>query len=206
MLRTTANILDKRGQRIRFGQYVQMFKGSRYKPNATSPNPNRNRLLAPNVRMPLLDPTKIAAVSSLPLQQEHLAVETEIKKLDYQKPTSNYYKLASQPLKHKLLLAHPKKKLDKFTKSILLNPNSVVDDWPDFVGRDEYKCDLPAWNNKSGDNSWYPSGMRNAMSRMKGTWHKYDMVIEVHDARLPFTGRNKSFYETFRGKPYSVFT
>ena len=181
---------------------MKAIHSSRYKPNDTSPAPNRNRLLAPNLRYPLLDKTKISRISSLPLQQEHLAVETEIKKLDYKKPTSNYYKLANQPLKHKLLLSNPKQKIDRFTKSILLDPRAVRDDWPEFKGRDEFKCDLPAWNSKGGDNVWYPPGMRNAMARMKGTWHKYDMVIEVHDARIPFTGRNKAFYENLRGKPY----
>ena len=202
MLRTSLKTLDQRGNRLKFNQYVKGVYTSRYKPNQTSPSNNRNRLLAPNQRMPLLDKTKLADLKKLPIQQEHLAVETEIKKLGYVKPISNQYTLADQPLKHKLMIAHPKKKIDRFTKSILLNPNEIDDEWPEFKGRDEYKCDLPAWGSKTGDNSWYPPGMRNALARMKGTWHKYDMVIEVHDARLPFTGRNKTFYETLKGKPY----
>ena len=91
MLRTSLKSLDQRGNRLKFNQYVQAIYTPRYKPNQTSPSNNRNRLLAPNKRMPLLDQTKLKNLKTLPIQQEHLAVETEIKKLGYVKPVMLTY-------------------------------------------------------------------------------------------------------------------
>ncbi|KAA0201680.1 hypothetical protein HAZT_HAZT007526 [Hyalella azteca] len=38
--------------------------------------------------------------------------------------------------------------------------------------------------------SWFPRHMAVGMMQMQGKLHSIDAVIEVHDARIPFTGRN----------------
>lgn len=40
---------------------------------------------------------------------------------------------------------------------------------------------------------WYPTHMSVQMAKMEGRLRSVDMVVEVHDARVPFTGRNPVF-------------
>ncbi|XP_041476150.1 mitochondrial ribosome-associated GTPase 1-like [Lytechinus variegatus] len=49
---------------------------------------------------------------------------------------------------------------------------------------------------------WFPSHMARSMKKMEGSMRKVDCVIEVHDARLPFAGRNPAFRESFGIKPH----
>ncbi|XP_030852733.1 mitochondrial ribosome-associated GTPase 1 [Strongylocentrotus purpuratus] len=49
---------------------------------------------------------------------------------------------------------------------------------------------------------WFPSHMARSMKKMQGSMKKVDCVVEVHDARLPFAGRNPAFRETFGIKPH----
>lgn len=49
---------------------------------------------------------------------------------------------------------------------------------------------------------WFPSHMARSMKKMQGTMRKVDCVIEVHDSRLPFAGRNPAFRESFGIKPH----
>lgn len=41
--------------------------------------------------------------------------------------------------------------------------------------------------------NWYPGHMYSGMQAMVGKLRTVDCIIEVHDARIPFTGRNKEF-------------
>ncbi|CEF70462.1 Mitochondrial ribosome-associated GTPase 1 [Strongyloides ratti] len=43
--------------------------------------------------------------------------------------------------------------------------------------------------------TWFPLHMSVQLSKMEGKLRSVDMIIEVHDARIPITGRNKEFYE-----------
>ncbi|CAD5229558.1 unnamed protein product [Bursaphelenchus okinawaensis] len=40
---------------------------------------------------------------------------------------------------------------------------------------------------------WYPKHMSIQMAKMEGRLRSVDLVVEVHDARVPFTGRNPVF-------------
>jgi len=94
-----------------------------------------------------------------------------------------------------------KHKMNPETKAVLLKP-ADPNLYPDFVGRDEYRpSEIPMFS-KYGDNAWYPRNMQSAINKMRRNFHKYDMIIEIHDARIPFTGRNPLFYSYLRGKPY----
>uniref|UniRef100_A0A0N4Z942 Mitochondrial GTPase 1 n=1 Tax=Parastrongyloides trichosuri TaxID=131310 RepID=A0A0N4Z942_PARTI len=43
--------------------------------------------------------------------------------------------------------------------------------------------------------TWFPMHMSVQLSKMEGKLRSVDMIIEVHDARIPITGRNKEFYD-----------
>ncbi|VDN59206.1 unnamed protein product, partial [Dracunculus medinensis] len=42
--------------------------------------------------------------------------------------------------------------------------------------------------------TWYPMHMSVQLKRMEGKLRGIDLIIEVHDARIPITGRNPQFY------------
>lgn len=44
--------------------------------------------------------------------------------------------------------------------------------------------------------------MMKAMKKLRRNFQKYDIIVEIHDARIPFSGRNPQFYSVFKGKPY----
>lgn len=50
----------------------------------------------------------------------------------------------------------------------------------------------------AGDNmsKWFPRHMFVGMKKMQARLRSVDFVIEVHDARIPFSGRNPLFYRT----------
>uniref|UniRef100_A0A0N5BXC6 Mitochondrial GTPase 1 n=1 Tax=Strongyloides papillosus TaxID=174720 RepID=A0A0N5BXC6_STREA len=43
--------------------------------------------------------------------------------------------------------------------------------------------------------TWFPLHMSVQLSKMEGKLRSVDMIVEVHDARIPITGRNKEFYD-----------
>ncbi|XP_068619249.1 mitochondrial GTPase 1 [Battus philenor] len=50
---------------------------------------------------------------------------------------------------------------------------------------------------------WFPGHMNKGLKQMQRKLKSVDCVIEVHDARIPFTGRNPLFTETLTGaKPH----
>ncbi|XP_077980889.1 mitochondrial ribosome-associated GTPase 1-like [Glandiceps talaboti] len=49
---------------------------------------------------------------------------------------------------------------------------------------------------------WFPSHMARGMKKMQSMLRKIDCVIEVHDARIPFTGRNPVFKGVLGVKPH----
>ncbi|XP_070562759.1 mitochondrial ribosome-associated GTPase 1-like isoform X2 [Ptychodera flava] len=49
---------------------------------------------------------------------------------------------------------------------------------------------------------WFPSHMARGMKKMQAMLRKVDCVIEVHDARIPFTGRNMMFRNLLGIKPH----
>jgi len=51
--------------------------------------------------------------------------------------------------------------------------------------------------------NWYPKHMNSGLKQMQAKLRSVDCIIELHDARIPFTGRNPNFYDTFiRDKPH----
>lgn len=50
---------------------------------------------------------------------------------------------------------------------------------------------------------WFPGHMNKGLKQMQRKLKSVDCVIEVHDARIPFTGRNPIFTSTLTGaKPH----
>lgn len=50
---------------------------------------------------------------------------------------------------------------------------------------------------------WFPGHMNKGLKQMQRKLKSVDCVIEVHDARIPFTGRNPIFTNTLTGaKPH----
>lgn len=50
---------------------------------------------------------------------------------------------------------------------------------------------------------WFPGHMNKGLKQMQGALRSVDCVIEVHDCRIPFTGRNPIFTSTLTGaKPH----
>lgn len=50
---------------------------------------------------------------------------------------------------------------------------------------------------------WFPGHMNKGLKQMQRKLKSVDCVIEVHDARIPFTGRNPIFTSTITGaKPH----
>jgi len=51
--------------------------------------------------------------------------------------------------------------------------------------------------------NWFPGHMHKGLKEMQRKVIDVDCVIEVHDARIPFSGRNTTFKETISGvKPH----
>lgn len=51
--------------------------------------------------------------------------------------------------------------------------------------------------------TWFPGHMNKGMRQMQQKLKNVDLVIEVHDARIPFSGRNEEFKHTVSGvKPH----
>lgn len=48
--------------------------------------------------------------------------------------------------------------------------------------------------------NWFPGHMARGMRQMQYEIRKMDVIIEVHDARIPFTGRNDSFRRSITGR------
>uniref|UniRef100_A0A5S6R4I0 Mitochondrial GTPase 1 n=1 Tax=Trichuris muris TaxID=70415 RepID=A0A5S6R4I0_TRIMR len=54
--------------------------------------------------------------------------------------------------------------------------------------------------------TWFPAHMFSGMKQMQAKLRSVDCVVEVHDARIPFTGRNSQFNRLlFRGRPHLLF-
>ncbi|XP_006813561.1 mitochondrial ribosome-associated GTPase 1-like [Saccoglossus kowalevskii] len=49
---------------------------------------------------------------------------------------------------------------------------------------------------------WFPSHMARGMKKMQAMLRKMDCVLEVHDARIPLTGRNPMFKKLLGVKPH----
>ncbi|CAL1578058.1 unnamed protein product [Knipowitschia caucasica] len=49
---------------------------------------------------------------------------------------------------------------------------------------------------------WFPGHMAKGLKQMRANLKNVDCVIEIHDARIPFSGRNPVFRETLDVKPH----
>ncbi|XP_077586491.1 mitochondrial ribosome-associated GTPase 1 [Stigmatopora nigra] len=49
---------------------------------------------------------------------------------------------------------------------------------------------------------WFPGHMAKGMKQMRASLKKVDCIVEIHDARIPFSGRNPMFHETLDVKPH----
>ncbi|XP_029184729.2 mitochondrial ribosome-associated GTPase 1-like isoform X3 [Acropora millepora] len=49
---------------------------------------------------------------------------------------------------------------------------------------------------------WFPGHMNKGLRLMQILLQKCDCVVEVHDARIPFTGRNPKLKDTLRNRPH----
>ncbi|XP_046851088.1 mitochondrial ribosome-associated GTPase 1-like [Xenia sp. Carnegie-2017] len=49
---------------------------------------------------------------------------------------------------------------------------------------------------------WYPGHMAKGLRIMESKAAKCDCVLEVHDARIPYTGRNETFSRNLVGRPH----
>ncbi|XP_064418576.1 mitochondrial ribosome-associated GTPase 1 [Latimeria chalumnae] len=49
---------------------------------------------------------------------------------------------------------------------------------------------------------WFPGHMAKGLRQMKANLKKVDCIIEVHDARVPLSGRNPLFHESLGIKPH----
>ncbi|XP_043912729.1 mitochondrial ribosome-associated GTPase 1 isoform X1 [Protopterus annectens] len=50
--------------------------------------------------------------------------------------------------------------------------------------------------------SWFPGHMAKGLRKMKANLKNVDCIIEVHDARIPLSGRNPVFHDTLGIKPH----
>ncbi|KFD51421.1 hypothetical protein M513_07634, partial [Trichuris suis] len=51
--------------------------------------------------------------------------------------------------------------------------------------------------------TWFPAHMFSGMKKMQAKLRSVDCIVEVHDARIPFTGRNSEFNRLlFKGRPH----
>lgn len=48
--------------------------------------------------------------------------------------------------------------------------------------------------------NWFPGHMTKGLREMQRSLKEADMVIEVHDARVPLSGRNPNFQNLVTGK------
>ncbi|XP_061645015.1 mitochondrial ribosome-associated GTPase 1 isoform X1 [Phyllopteryx taeniolatus] len=49
---------------------------------------------------------------------------------------------------------------------------------------------------------WFPGHMAKGLKQMRASLKSVDCIIEIHDARIPFSGRNPVFQETLDVKPH----
>ncbi|XP_051897448.1 mitochondrial ribosome-associated GTPase 1 [Pristis pectinata] len=49
---------------------------------------------------------------------------------------------------------------------------------------------------------WFPGHMAKGLKKMRASLKKVDCIIEVHDARIPLSGRNPVFKETLNVRPH----
>ncbi|XP_057703931.1 mitochondrial ribosome-associated GTPase 1 [Corythoichthys intestinalis] len=49
---------------------------------------------------------------------------------------------------------------------------------------------------------WFPGHMAKGLKQMRASLKRVDCVVEIHDARIPFSGRNPMFQETLDVKPH----
>ncbi|XP_029305583.1 mitochondrial ribosome-associated GTPase 1 [Cottoperca gobio] len=49
---------------------------------------------------------------------------------------------------------------------------------------------------------WFPGHMAKGLKQMRASLKNVDCIIEIHDARIPFSGRNPAFQETLDVKPH----
>ncbi|XP_063730506.1 mitochondrial ribosome-associated GTPase 1 isoform X1 [Eleginops maclovinus] len=51
---------------------------------------------------------------------------------------------------------------------------------------------------------WFPGHMAKGLKQMRANLKSVDCIIEIHDARIPFSGRNPAFQETLDVKPHML--
>ncbi|XP_039857849.1 mitochondrial ribosome-associated GTPase 1-like isoform X2 [Simochromis diagramma] len=49
---------------------------------------------------------------------------------------------------------------------------------------------------------WFPGHMAKGLKQMRANLKSVDCIIEIHDARIPFSGRNPVFQDTLSAKPH----
>lgn len=49
---------------------------------------------------------------------------------------------------------------------------------------------------------WFPGHMAKGLKQMRASLRKVDCIIEIHDARIPFSGRNPLFQENLDVRPH----
>ncbi|XP_062286531.1 mitochondrial ribosome-associated GTPase 1 isoform X1 [Scomber scombrus] len=49
---------------------------------------------------------------------------------------------------------------------------------------------------------WFPGHMAKGLKQMRANMKNVDCIVEIHDARIPFSGRNPVFHETLDVKPH----
>ncbi|KAJ8418185.1 hypothetical protein AAFF_G00138940 [Aldrovandia affinis] len=49
---------------------------------------------------------------------------------------------------------------------------------------------------------WFPGHMAKGLKQMKANLKKVDCILEIHDARIPFSGRNPLFQESLDVRPH----
>ncbi|XP_052006553.1 mitochondrial ribosome-associated GTPase 1 isoform X1 [Xyrauchen texanus] len=49
---------------------------------------------------------------------------------------------------------------------------------------------------------WFPGHMAKGLKQMRANLRKVDCIIEIHDARIPFSGRNPLFQESLDVRPH----
>lgn len=49
---------------------------------------------------------------------------------------------------------------------------------------------------------WFPGHMAKGLKQMRASLKKVDCIVEVHDARIPLSGRNPEFRDSLGVKPY----
>ncbi|XP_050982856.1 mitochondrial ribosome-associated GTPase 1 isoform X2 [Labeo rohita] len=49
---------------------------------------------------------------------------------------------------------------------------------------------------------WFPGHMAKGLKQMRASLRKVDCILEIHDARIPFSGRNPSFQESLDVRPH----